>query len=185
MKFSSHITKTAIHLKSASMIFLYPIIKNKIFFANIILLLVIPSMINAYWINHEQYVTISNIYKYGIKIRDGASVPYIFFIPYTLAYFISAIHLLIKHFYKIHSLFLKIFVYIVLICLFATNVFCLLNFSTMISPSIVMLMVETNGGEATEFLSTYLFGGMSLASYLIIAITIIYLLLSEKKSILE
>lgn len=181
MKCCSCIIKIANHLKSASMMFLYPIIKNKIFFSNIILLLVIPSMINAYWINHEQYVTISSIYKYGIKIRDGASVPYIFFIPYTLAYFISAIHLLIKHFYKIHSLFFKIFVYIVLICLFATNVFCLLNFSTMISPSIVMLMVETNGGEATEFLSTYLFGGMSLVSYLIIAITIIYLLLSEKK----
>lgn len=181
MKFSSYIIKIASHLKSASIIFLYPIIKNKIFFANIILLLVIPSMINAYWINHEQYVTISSIYKYGIKIRDGASVPYIFFIPYALAYFISILHLSIKNIYKRYSIFFKLFIYIVLIFLYATNIFCLLNFSTMISPSIVMLMVETNGGEASEFLATYLLGGKSLVSYLIIAITIIYLLFSEKK----
>lgn len=112
-----------------------PIIKNKVFFFNIILLLVIPTMINAYWINHEQYVTFSKIYKYGVKIRDGASIPYIFFIPYVVAYIISYVDILLRY-WKKQNVFIFM-VYTILMFFFIINVFCLLNFSTMISPSIV------------------------------------------------
>lgn len=156
-----------------------PIIKNKVFFFNIILLLVIPTMINAYWINHEQYVTFSKIYKYGVKIQDGASIPYIFFIPYVVAYIISYVDILLRY-WKKQNVFIFM-VYTILMFFFIINVFCLLNFSTMISPSIVMLMVETNGGEASEFFSTYIFCGDSLLAYMINAIMMAYLCISEKR----
>ena len=73
-----------------------PVLKNKVFFFNIILLIIIPSIINAYWINHEQYITISPIYKYGIKIRDGASFPYIIFVPFVFSFLLSTISMGLK-----------------------------------------------------------------------------------------
>lgn len=160
---------------------LSPIIKNKIFFTNLILLIVIPSIINAYWINHEQYITFSEIYKYGIKIRDGASFPYILFIPFVAAYVISAISMFIRQFSRIFYNYFKVIVYSFLILVFIINTFLLLNFCTMISPSIVQLMIETNSDETTEFFNTYLLSLRSVISYIIILIMIFYVVYSEKK----
>ena len=160
---------------------LSPIINNKVFFSNIILLIVIPSIINAYWINHEQFITISKIYKYGIKIRDGASFPYILFVPFVVAYTISTISIIIRNFCSNFYVFFKIVIYCFLILLFVVNVFLLLNFSTMISPSIIQLMIETNSGETTEFFRTYLLNWRSIISYIIILFMLLYLAYSEKK----
>ena len=146
------------------------------FFLNIILLLVLPAMLNAFWINHEQYVTFSPIYNWGIKIRDGANPPYIFFIPFVFSYLTSAISFLFRE----KGIFIfKCTIYLILIVVYAINIFTLFNFSTMISPAIVMLMTETNSGETYEFLKTYMTNKDSLLSYSIIAITIIYIILSE------
>lgn len=160
---------------------LSPIIKNKIFFTNLILLIVIPSVINAYWINHEQYITISRIYKYGIKIRDGASFPYILFIPFVAAYVISIISLFIKYFSYIFYKYFKVIVYSILILIFVVNSFLLLNFSTMISPSIVQLIIETNSEETLEFFLTYFFDLRSIISYIVISLMVLYIVYSEKK----
>ena len=162
-------------------VILSPIIKNKIFFTNLILLVIIPSIINAYWINHEQYITISKIYKYGIKIRDGASFPYILFIPFVAAYVLSIISMAIRYFNRSFYKYFKVIVYGFLIFIFVVNVFLLLNFSTMISPSIVQLMIETNSDETTEFFHTYLLSWRSFISYIIIIVMILYIAYSEKK----
>lgn len=162
-------------------IILSPIIKNKVFFTNLILLIVIPSIINAYWINHEQYITISRIYKYGIKIRDGASFPYILFIPFVVSYAISIVSLFIRYFSRIFYKCFKVIVYCILILIFVVNSFLLLNFSTMISPSVVQLMVETNSEETSEFFYTYLFDWSSIISYIVILLMVLYIVYSEKK----
>lgn len=162
-------------------IILSPIIKNKVFFTNLILLIVIPSIINAYWINHEQYITISRIYKYGIKIRDGASFPYILFIPFVVSYAISIVSLFIRYFSRIFYKCFKVIVYCILILIFVVNSFLLLNFSTMISPSVVQLMVETNLEETSEFFYTYLFDWSSIISYIVILLMVLYIVYSEKK----
>ena len=65
--------------------------------------------------------------------------------------------------------------------LFAVNVFLLMNFNTMISPSIIQLLIETNTNETSEFLETYLFYKGSVISYLITLIMTGYLTFSEKK----
>jgi heptose-I-phosphate ethanolaminephosphotransferase len=162
-----------------------PICKNKVFFLNIIVLIVLPSMINAYWVNRDVYVTISSIYKYGIIIRYGASVPYIFFIPFVLAYIVSLIGWWTKKLNIKIALLYKLLVYIILMFLFVVNIFCLMNFKTMLSPAIVMLMAETNRGETLEFFKSYLFNFDSLQSYLIIAILLIWLLYSEKRQVVD
>lgn len=161
---------------------LKPITKNKIFFINLILLLIIPAIINAYWINHEQYVTISRIYKFGIKIRDGANPPYIFFIPYVIAYSVSLVLLIVKRYSTIIHNTLKLIIYSVLLIIFAINVFCLFNFKTMISPSIVMLMTETNNSESAEFYNTYFWGRDSFLAYIVICLMFIYIFFSERKN---
>lgn len=162
-------------------ILLAPIIKNKNFLTNVVLLLIVPSIINAYWINFEEYISISKIYKYGIRIKNGVSFPFILFIPFGFAYIVSTIHLVFNYFNsKLCTLF-KVSVYCVLIMLFSINVFLLLNFNTMVSPSIIQMIIETNTNETSEFLETYLFNRKSCYSYIIILITIGYLLYSEKK----
>lgn len=181
MKNCSTIQSLTKRLISVYSLIIYPITNNKIFFINIILLLVIPSMINAYWINHEQYVTISNIYKFGIKIRDGANPPYIFFLPYVIAYISSILILIVNQVNtKIYTV-LKTIIYCGLMLLFAINVFCLFNFKTMISPSIILLMSETNHSESEEFFNTYLLCRDSFIAYLAICIMSIYIFISEKQ----
>lgn len=157
-----------------------PIIKNKVFFLNVLLLLILPSIINAYWINQEQYITISPIYKYGFKIRDGASFPYILFMPYILSYLLSMLTLIVqkpKSLYK----FVSLLIYIVLFVAFIINIFLLLNFSTMFSPSVIMLMAETNAAETTEFFHAYLMSKNSVMAFLICSIMACFIVFSEKR----
>ena len=169
------------YVTDAIIAFVNPIIKNKVFFLNVILLLVIPSIINAYWINHEQYVTISPIYKYGIKIRDGASFPYILFVPYILAYVLSLVTYVLYAVNRVVYKYIKLLIYIVLFVLFLLNVFLLLNFSTMISPSVIMLIAETNSCETLEFFQAYLMERNSIVAYAICVLMAAYILFSEKK----
>ena len=162
-------------------VILAPLAKNKVFFINLVLLMVIPSVLNAYWINFEQYVTISPIYKYGIKVRDGASFPYILFVPFVLSYSLSFFTLLLhKLGYALYK-YSKILIYLFLFVLFFVDVFLLLNYGTMMSPSISMLLIETNTDETTEFLSTYLICNRSLIAYAICFIMALYIVLSEHR----
>lgn len=161
--------------------FCSPIVCNLAFFLIILLLMIIPSIINAYLINYEQYITISSIYKYGIKIRDGASFPYMLFLPYVISYLLSMLSLCFKHVNRNVNVFFKIVVYLFFTSLFVVNIFCLLNYGTMMSPSIIMLIVETNVNEVNEFIYTYIFSGRSILAYLIIFIMIIMIIVSEKR----
>lgn len=173
--------KIIIKLERILQIIVFPICKNKVLFINLMVLMILPSMINAYWVNREIYVTISSIYKYGIKIRYGASLPYIFFVPFVLSYMASLVDVGIKMLNEKLARTYKVLVYITLMLLFVVNVFCLMNFKTMLSPSIVMLMAETNGGETSEFLKTYLFACDSMLAYFISFLVLTWLFYSEKK----
>ena len=145
---------------------LSPITKNKVFLINVILLLIVPSIINAYWLN---------------RIKNGSSFPYILFIPFTSAYILSATCIIVNYAsYNVGKIF-KIFVYCFFVILFVMNVFLLLNFNTMISPSIIQLLIETNINETSEFFKTYLLNKKSMISYLIILIMTGYLIYSETK----
>lgn len=176
--FDKYISKS--HVIEVVARLLSPITSNKVFFLNVLLLLVIPSMINAYWINHEQFVTISPIYKFGIKIRDGASFPYILFVPYVLSYVLSLLTCLLAFGSRVIYGYMKLLIYIVLYGIFLINVFLLLNFGTMISPSIFMLIVETNTGETLEFFRAYLVCPNSILAYVICLMMAFFICFSEK-----
>lgn len=181
MKMIAKINDIIIKLERILQIIVLPICNNKVFFINLVILMILPAMINAYWVNREIYVTISSIYKYGIKIRYGASLPYIFFVPFVLSYITSLIDVWLKMLNEKLASIYRMLVYSPLMIIFIVNVFCLMNFKTMLSPSIVMLMAETNGGETSEFFRTYLLGYDSLYAYFIIFFMLSWLFYSEKK----
>lgn len=181
MGVKTYLIKILTILESIIQVIVLPICKNKVFFVNVLVLIVLPSMINAYWVNRDIYVTISSIYKYGIKIRYGASIPYIFFIPFLLSYITSLVGWGIQLINRKLAIIYKLLIYFLLMSLFVVNVFCLINFKTMLSPSIVMLIAETNGGEMSEFFKTYLLSYDSLLAYIIVTIILVWLVYSELK----
>ena len=64
-----------------------PIIKETNLFLWSIILMILPTMINALWINGSE---MSFLYIIQTN-RFGASIPYIFFVPFILSYVISII----------------------------------------------------------------------------------------------
>lgn len=159
---------------------LAPLIQNASFFINVLLLLILPTVLNAYCINTDEYISFSSSWRFGILVKYGASFPYILFIPYVISYILSMILYIINPIY-IKKLF-KIVVYGLLILLFAINIFLLFNFRTMLSPSIILLLNETNNGEIHDFMQSYLFDMHSLYAYFIFCIMAFFVVMMESKS---
>ena len=147
-----------------------PIANNCAFFLNVLLLLIIPTIINAFFINYVEYISISPDYPWGILIKYGASFPYILFIPFLVSYILSLIACLCSN--KKVKIIWKIVIYIILGVLFAVNVFLLINFKTMLSPSIILLLHETDTTESFDFIQNYFWDIHSLYTYLLIILII-------------
>ena len=64
--------------------------------------------------------------------------------------------------------------------LFAVNIFLTLNFNTMISPWILLLIHETNSNETSEFFSAYAFSTVSIITYMLTLLMILCMLIVEK-----
>lgn len=154
-----------------------PIVSNIAFFLNILLLLIIPTLLNAFFINREEYISISPAYPMGILIKYGASFPYILFIPFVVSYILSLIACLCCN--REVRIVWKIIVYVVVYILCAINVFLLLNFKTMLSPSIVLLLKETNSTESVDFIQSYILDIHSVYAYAIIILIAALLILME------
>jgi heptose-I-phosphate ethanolaminephosphotransferase len=75
---------------------------------------------------------------------------------------------------------LKVVFYVVNGLLMLVNLFLLLNFQTLLSPWVLLLIGETNGQEASEFMSTYLFSGHSLVVYAIMAVYVVMVWFLER-----
>lgn len=159
---------------------LKPIISNRIFFINTILLLISPTLINAYFINADEYISISNSRFIFITVNNGASFPYILFIPFLVAYLNSTISIILSHQHKLLNRVFKICIYSINIVLFSVNIFLLSHFKTMISPTIIVLLHETTTNETKEFLQFYLINSKTLLSLFLTIGTIIYIYYSEK-----
>ena len=147
-----------------------PIANNCAFFLNVLLLLIIPTIINAFFINYVEYISFSPDYPWGILIKYGASFPYILFIPFLVSYILSLIACLCSN--KKVKIIWKIVIYIILGVLFAVNVFLLINFKTMLSPSIILLLHETDTTESFDFIHNYFWDIHSLYTYLLIILII-------------
>ena len=64
--------------------------------------------------------------------------------------------------------------------LFAINIFLTLNFDTMISPWILLLVHETNSNESSEFLSTYALSTPSIVTYGLTLLSVGLIVIGEK-----
>ena len=167
-------------IKRSLMWVLAPLIQNASFFINVLLLLILPTVLNAYCINIDEYISFSSSWRFGILVKYVASFPYILFIPYVISYILSMILYIINSIY-IKKLF-KIVVYGLLILLFAINIFLLFNFRTMLSPSIILLLNETNNGEIHDFMQSYLFDMHSLYAYFILGIMVLWVVIIDNKT---
>jgi glucan phosphoethanolaminetransferase (alkaline phosphatase superfamily) len=147
-----------------------PIIKETNLFLWSIILMILPTMINALWINGSE---MSFLYIIQTN-RFGASIPYIFFVPFVLSYVISTIQLVFRKNY------VKWIIYSVLLFLMSLNIFLLLNFSTMVSPMMFTLLMETTGSETSGFISTYLFSKGTQISFAILFLLTILIVISDK-----
>ena len=147
-----------------------PIIKETNLFLWSIILMILPTMINALWINGSE---MSFLYIIQTN-RFGASIPYIFFVPFILSYVISIIQLILRRNYA------KWIIYSVLLFLMSLNIFLLLNFSTMVSPMMFTLLMETTRAETSGFISTYLFSKGTLITFTILFFLTILIIISEK-----
>lgn len=71
-------------------------------------------------------------------------------------------------------------IYMAAVSLFAINIFLTLNFDTMISPWILLLIHETNSNESSEFFSTYAFSTPSIVTYGLTLLSVGLIVIGEK-----
>lgn len=159
---------------------LKPITSHIGFFINVILLMIIPTLLNAYFVNPDSYLHFTSERILGFWVKNGASFPYILFFPTVVLYSVCTFLCFIRS--NRIKFCIKCGIYLVFIFLYTINIFLLFNFKTMISPTIVLLLEETTDGETSDFLKTYLFSIQSLWSYLLVIITFAILSLLEKMS---
>ena len=75
----------------------------------------------------------------------------------SIAIFIAYLTAFIAHI--THKRWVKILLYGIMLILFGVFCFVQLNFSSIITPTIMMAMTETNAGETSEFFEQFAFRG--------------------------
>lgn len=152
---------------------LKPITYNVAFFLNMVLLMIVPSLLNAYIVNPEVYIHYTSDRFIGFFVKNGVSFPFILFFPVVISYLVCLIFLISKN--KMFRLIFHCIIYIGMMVLYVTNIFLLFNFRTMISPNIILLLEETSSGESSDFIVNYAFTQNSLWVYIICIFTLIVL----------
>lgn len=74
---------------------------------------------------------------------------------------------------------LKVMLYAGLLTIFMIETFLEINFKLKFGPGILILLAETNGNEASEFLKTFLFTSASMQCYLYFIVAVIAILIAE------
>ena len=157
--------------------FLKPVTRDLGFFLNLVLILIIPTLINVFFVSPEYYIHHSSSRLFGFYATRGASFPFILFVPSAVSYLINLFVLCVrKNIYNV----IKIIFYIVFGSLFVANIFLLCNFKTMMSPTIITLIKETNSSESSDFFATYLFSSQSLIAYMLVIFSVFLFFLIEK-----
>jgi len=158
--------------------FLKPIISNFSFFINVVFLLIIPTLLNVFIISPDYYIHYSTSRLFGFYATRGASFPFILFIPFAVSYILSILLFTVKPI-VLKNIF-KLICYVFFLSILIVDIFLLFNFKTMISPTILTLIKETNYSESSEFLSTYLLSSQSIIVYFISFLIITIVICGEK-----
>lgn len=159
---------------------LMPIFSNIGFFFSMLILMTIPTLVNAYFINPDAYIHYTSERLLGFWIKNGASFPFILFIPSFISYLFCIILCLLRA--KLLNKSIKLLIYSSFFLLYSVNIFLLFNFKTMISPTIMLLIEETTEGETSDFICNYILTTHSLMAYLFLVVTILVIILGELKT---
>ena len=138
-----------------------PVRNHCSFFLVITLLMIVPTYLDTFIFEYDGAPVLQKL----SRNHNGTSIPSVLFIPFLFAYTSVVLSKLLNC-----KWILKI-VLIIVAGLYGINVFLLFNFKTLISPMILMLIMETNAEESTEFLLSYVFSVNSLWAYLTVGIT--------------
>ena len=161
-------------LKRLSYIVIIPIKKELPFTISIVILLICPTLLDTFYIEYEG----SSFWHIITYNKNGAGIPYITFAPFFIAYTCAIISLAIK---GKKSYYFKTAVYTIVMVLFLTNTFLLLNFGTMINPTILTLIIETNSNESKEFMYSFLTTKETIVTIIITTSIILSIIVLEKK----
>ena len=159
---------------------LRPIFSNIGFFFSMIILMIIPTLVNAYFINPDAYIHYTSERLLGFWIKNGASFPFILFIPSFVSYLSCILLHLLRA--KLLNKSIKLLIYSSFFLLYSVNIFLLFNFKTMISPTIMLLIEETTEGETSDFICNYMVTTHSLLAYFFLVVTILVIIWVELKT---
>ena len=74
----------------------------------------------------------------------------------------------------------KVLAYIVVLAFFVVDLFLLRSFGMMLRPDVLMLLSETNSGEASEFARLFLLSRGGMVNFAIVALAIVAIVLAER-----
>lgn len=145
---------------------LSPVWNNLPFFIGVFILLTLPSWVNLYvgWFNPIFFV------------MTDLNFPKFTFVPVVFSYLLCVFVYLFSKLRTIKIVF-KTFVYTLLVILDIVEFYLLYYFGMRISPFAGQLLLETNGNEASDFISTYVLslpGFFICLSMITVGILIIY-----------
>ena len=161
-------------LKYLHYLLISPIRNEWALFIHVILLMILPNYMDTFYFGSEGYDFIY-IIKYNV---NGSGIPYVFFIPFLISYFVSTIiNIASGKFQHI----LRIIFFSFFLFLFGLNCFLLFNFGTLLTPSMLVLFFETNALEAKEFVSVFFLSISSLCSYLLVIVVCVSFFVCQYK----
>lgn len=147
-----------------------PVRNHFFFFIVVILLLILPTYLDIFVFEYDGAPVLQKL----SRNHNGTSIPKVLFLPFLFAYFSVVLSKLL------HSKWVLHFVILILMVLYSINIFLLFNFHTLVSPMILMLILETNTEESTEFLSTFIISINSFWAYLVIGGTVLFIWYIDK-----
>lgn len=151
-------------LKRISLQFLYPIIQELPFFCMYILLM-----------NHFM---IRRIYGKIVMPQEYINTSYWSIFTSMCIVFLGA-YIFSWVIVRCHKSWVRVFAYCVMVALFAIDLFLVERFSMAISPTMLMLLAETNQQESSEFVQTFMGWNDNKAVYSSILFAIILICILE------
>ena len=133
------------------------------FFIVVVLLLIVPTYLDTFIFEYDGAPVLQKL----SRNHNGTSIPVVFFLPFLFAYTMVIISKIFRS-----RWILKVILFF-LFLLYSVNLFLLFNFDTLITPMILTLIAETETGESSEFLASYLLSSNSVWTYSTIFVTVL------------
>lgn len=127
-----------------------PIIEEFSFFLLTFILQVLPIFMYSYY--NCETICLIDVVNFKVYVH---TIPFIFYVPFVISYFFSLFLCIINKKYFMIKDFVRYLIILSLFILNILNIFLLIHFQTMLTPSMIQLYIETNNVETREFFMNY------------------------------